>query len=302
LLVSCRQGGPSAARHDAVNAGVIAIVDVAPIYLGQKKGFFAKRNIDLTLTPGGGAATSIPGVISGQMQFAFGNVTSLLVARDKGLPLKIIANGSSSTGQRGKDMGAVLVPRDSPVQGPRDLAGKTVSVNQLNNIGDTTIRASVRKDGGDPKTIKFVEIAFPDAPAALQDRRVDAIWVVEPFLTRAVDLGARVVAWNFVDTAPGLTIATYFTSEETVAQKPDLTRRFTEALQESSSYAQAHPDEVRDIMKTYTKIPPDVIARITLPDFPARVNRESIKTVADLALADGLLSKPADLEKLLPSP
>ncbi len=274
---------------------------MAPIFLGKQKGFFSARKIDLTITPGAGGASTIPGVVSGQLQFGFGNVTSLLVARDKGLPLKMLTNGVSSTGEQGKDMGAVVVPGDSPIQSAKDLAGKTVSVNQLNNIGDTTVRASVRKAGGDPKAVKFVELAFPDAPAALENKQVDASWVVEPFLTRARAKGARVVAWNFVDTAPDLTIATYFTSEELIASKPDLARRFTEAMNESLTYTQAHPDEAREILKTYTKMTPEIIAQITLPVWPTQVNRESLKTLADLALQDGLIKKPADLDALLPA-
>ncbi len=295
---SCRSEEKSAA-DDAVDVGAIPIVDVAPIYLGKQKGFFSQRNIDLTITPGQGGAATIPGVVSGQFQFGFANVSSLLVARDKGLPLKVLTSGVSSTGQAGKDFGAVVVPADSPIQSARDLAGKTVSVNQLNNIGTTTIRASVRKDGGDPGAVKFVEMPFPDAPAALEKKRIDAAWVVEPFLTRTLSGGARVVAWNFVDAAPNLTVAVYFTTEATLSSKADLVKRFTDAMNESLSYAQSHPDEARDILKTYTKIPPEMIAKITLPVWPSQVNRESLQTIARLALEDGLIAKPADLEALL---
>jgi len=49
--------GPSAGQPDKVAAGVIAIVDVAPIYLGKQKSFFSQRGIDLSLsTSQGGAA------------------------------------------------------------------------------------------------------------------------------------------------------------------------------------------------------------------------------------------------------
>lgn len=292
-------GAPATA--DAVNVGLIAIVDVAPIYLGRQKGFFSARRIDLTLTPGQGGATTIPGVVSGQFQFGFGNVTSLLIARDKGLPLKILTSGNASTGKQGKDFGAVVVPQDSPIQSAKDLAGKTVSVNQLKNIGDTTVRAAVRAAGGDPAQVRFIELAFPDAPAAIEKKQVDAAWVVEPFLTRVLGQGGRVVAWNFVDTAPDLTVATYFTTEEMVRSKPDLVRRFTEAMNESLTYAQAHPDEARDVLRTYTKMGPEVTARIILPVWPTEVNRASVKKVAELALQDGLIEKPADLDALLPA-
>jgi NitT/TauT family transport system substrate-binding protein len=67
-----------------------------------------------------------------------------------------------------------VVTREASIRTAADLAGKRVAVNTLKNIGDTTIRASVRKAGGDPSSIKFVELAFPDMPAALQAGRVDA--------------------------------------------------------------------------------------------------------------------------------
>jgi NitT/TauT family transport system substrate-binding protein len=285
---------------DKVQVGVIAIVDVAPIYLGKAKGFFSKRDIDLTLKPGSGGAASIPAVVSGQFQFAFGNVTSLLVARDQGLPLKVLANGNSSTGVAGKDFSAVVVRADSPIRSAKDLAGKRVAVNNLKNIGDTTVKASVRKDGGDPTKVRFVEMALPDMPPALQAGRIDAAWVVEPFLTIATGQGARPVAWNMVDTAPQLTVATYFTSEKMLAEKPDLVRRFTEAINESLAYAQAHQDEARQIVSTYTKISADVLPKLTLPLWSPTINRDSIQRLATLVQQDGLISKPADLNQLLP--
>jgi len=286
---------------DKVTVGVIAIVDVAPIYLGKQKGFFSKRNIDLTLQAGSGGAVTVAGVVSGQFQFGFGNLTSLLVARDQGLPLKVLANGNNSTGVDGKDFSGVVVKKDSPLQSAKDLAGKTVSVNNLKNIGDTTVRAAVRKAGGDPASIKFIELPFPDAPAAVTAGRVDAAWVVEPFLTIAQNQGHRVVAWNMVDTAPKLTVAAYFATEEMTKQRADLTRRFTEAINESLTYASANPDEARQIISTYTQIPADVLAKITLPGWGTELNRASIEQLATLAEQDGLLKKKADVSALLPA-
>ncbi|MBB5132463.1 NitT/TauT family transport system substrate-binding protein [Thermocatellispora tengchongensis] len=290
-------GGTAQGGKDKVNAGVIAIVDTAPIHLGKAKGLFDKQNIDLTITPVQGGAAAVSGTVSGQFQFAFANTTSLLTAKEQGLDVKVVANGVSSTGEQGKDFSAVLVKQDSPIRSAKDLAGRKISVNQLRNIGDTTVRASVRKAGGDPSGIEFVELAFPDAPAALQNGQVDAIWVVEPFVSQARAQGARPVAWNFADAAPGLTVAMYFTTSKT---DPDLVRRFSAAINESLRYADSHPGEVREILKTYTKIAPEVIAEMNLPKWPAEVNRESVQTIADLALADGVLKTRADVASLIP--
>ncbi|MFI6479465.1 ABC transporter substrate-binding protein [Nonomuraea sp. NPDC050663] len=277
-----------------VNAGVIAIVDTAPIHLGKAKGFFDKHNIDLTITPVQGGAAAISGVVSNQFQFAFANVTSLLAAKEQGLDVKVVANGVSSTGTPGEDFSAVLVKADSPIQSAADLAGKKISVNQLKNIGDTTIRATVRKAGGDPAGIQFVELPFPDAPAALQNGSVDAIWVVEPFVSQALSQGARAVAWNFAEATPNLTVAMYFTTGKADA---DLSDRFAKAINESLAYAAEHPDEVRETLKTYTKIAPDVIAKIKLPKWPAEINKESVTAIAEMAKNDGVLkSVPSLLE------
>jgi len=70
-------------------------------------------------------------------QFGFSNTTSLLLANSQGLPLKVVAAGVSSTGEDGKDFGAVIVKADSPIRSAKDLAGKRVAVNTLKNINTT---------------------------------------------------------------------------------------------------------------------------------------------------------------------
>ncbi|GIJ43272.1 hypothetical protein Val02_01580 [Virgisporangium aliadipatigenens] len=283
-----------------IKVGVIAIVDVAPIYLGKEKGFFSSRGLNLTLSTSQGGAAIVPAVMQNQYQFGFSNVTSLLLARSRGIGVKMVSNGVASTGVVGKDFGGVVVKGDSPIRTAADLAGKSVAVNTLKNIGDTTTRASVRKAGGNPDAVKFTELAFPDMPAALQGGRVDAAFVVEPFLTATLDQGARLVSSNYAEPAPDLTVATYFTSDQTIAANKDLVSRFQEAMKESLRYADTHPDEVRRIITTYTSIKADVAARLTLPRWPTEVNRASVQTLADLAVGDKLLDKAPDLGTLLP--
>jgi NitT/TauT family transport system substrate-binding protein len=292
-------GGASGGGPQQVKVGIIPILDVAPIYLGKQKGFFTSRNIELTLEAGQGGAAIVPGVVSGQFQFGFSNVTSLLIAQSRGLPLKVVSNGVASTGKDKADFGGVVV-KDASIRTAADLAGKRVAVNTLKNIGDSTIRASVRKAGGDPSSIRFVELPFPDMPAALQAGRVDAVWVVEPFLSASLSQGGRLVASNYVDTAPNLTVAVYFTSQKLIKDDPDLVRRFTAAMTESLAYADAHPDEARQVLTTYTQIDEAVIKDLTLPKWPPEINRASVETLAKLAVQDGLVTRQPDVAALLP--
>jgi NitT/TauT family transport system substrate-binding protein len=94
-----------------VKVGVIPILDVAPIYLGKEKGFFSNRGIELTMETGQGGAAIVPGVVSGQFQFGFSNVTSLLIAQTRGLPLKVVSNGVASTS---KDKAGTTRSRQRP--------------------------------------------------------------------------------------------------------------------------------------------------------------------------------------------
>ncbi len=290
----------AAAAADKVSVAVIPIADCAPIYLGKAKGFFAKQNIELDLSTAGGGAAIIPGVVSGQMQFGFSNISSMLIAQTKGLNLVGVAPGASSSGQAGSDFAAIIANGDSPMKSAKDLEGKTVAVNNLNNIGDTGVRAAVRAAGGDPTKVKFIEVPFPDMPAALADKRIEAAWVVEPFLTISRDRGAKVLSWNLLDVAPKMMIAVYFTSEKYAKENPDMVKRFKAAITESLAYADAHPDEVRKLIPTYTRITPEIAARINLPKWPTEMNRQSSQVLADLALKDGLVTKKPDVAALLP--
>jgi NitT/TauT family transport system substrate-binding protein len=292
---------PSApGQPDKVNVGVIAIVDVAPIYLGKEKGFFSNRDIDLTLTTAQGGAAIVPAVLSGQYQFGFSNTISLLLGKSQNAPLKVVSNGNNSTGVTDKDFAGLFVKADSPIRSPKDLVGKTVAANTLKNIVETSVKSSVKKDGGDAAGVKFLELPFPEQVPALEAGRVDAIFVVEPFQQAAVAAGARKIASSYVDAAPDLTVAMYFTSEQLIGTNQDLVTRFTEAMKESLAYADGHPEEVRDVLGTYTKIAPEVREALILPKWPPDVNRASVEALADLAVADGLMAQKPDIAALLP--
>lgn len=293
-------GSDASGGTTTLKVGIIPILDVAPIYLGQKQGFYAERGLKLELTPAQGGAAIVPGVVSGQFQFGFSNTTSLLVAQSKNVPVKVVANGVASTAEEGADFCGITVKKDSPIKSPEQLEGKKVAVNTLNNICDTSIRESIRKAGGDPSKVEFVEMAFDQMAAALDKGQVDGACTPEPALATVKAAGGRSIASNFYDVDPNLTVAMYFTSQQYAQKNPELVKKFQEATVESLKYADSHPDEVREILTTYTKIPSDLLDKLTLPHFPAEPDRASIERLAELGVQDGLFDKAPDLDKLLP--
>jgi NitT/TauT family transport system substrate-binding protein len=304
-LAACGSGGGDSAAGPAgsgtthLKVGVIPIVDVAPIYLGKEKGFFSQRHIDLELVQQSGGAAALPGVIAGDFQLSFGNVTSVLLAGSRNQPLRMVAEGVSSTGDPKTDFAGVVVPADSPIRSAKDLAGKTVAINNLTNINDVTTRAIVDKAGGDPASIRFLELGFPDMPAAVSNHKVDAAVMVEPFLSAATSQGNRVIAANYAEAVDRLTVASYFATQQYISQHKDVIDNFRAAIKQSLQYAQDHPDEVRRIVMTYTTIKADVAQQIKLPAWPQDMNVDSLKTIAQLMHKYGIMQNTVDVNKLL---
>lgn len=292
-------GGAADGELKTVNVGVIPIVDTAAIWLGEEEGIFAKHGLDLELQTATGGAAIVPGVVSGDYDFAFSNLVSIMVAQDKGIDLQVVANGVTAADGE-EDFGAVMVKDDSPIQSAQDLEGKTVSVNNLSNIGDVTIKNAIKADGGDPSSVDFMEIGFPDAPAALESGQVDAAWVLEPFLTSVLDQGGRVVAYNHTAMDPELDIAAYFTSAQTAEKDPELVQKFTDAMNESLEFAQANPDKVREIVGTYTSIDDATREKMIMPRFKADFNVEADQKLADAAAEYGVVSNAPDMSEMLP--
>lgn len=291
-------GGGDGGGNQSIEVGAIPIVDVAPLHLGVDQGIFEKHGIDMEIQNTTGGAQAVPSVVSGDYDFAFGNITSIMVGRTNELPLQIVANGVTSTGEQGGDFGGVVVPEGSDITDAKGLEDSTIAVNNLENIGDTTVRNSIRKDGGDSDTVEFVELPFPEMPAALERGDVDAAWVVEPFLTSSLNQGATEVASNFVDAHKDLSVAYYFTTEQMVQQNPELVDNFTAAIEESLTYANENPDEVRRILGEYTEMESAVIEEIRLPTWPNGYNKESAQAVADLLQHDGVVESQPDMDAL----
>jgi NitT/TauT family transport system substrate-binding protein len=292
-------GGSEASKPTTLKVGVIPIADVAPLYVGIKQGFFKEENLTIKPQLAEGGATITAQVVSGDLQVGFSNTTSLIIAASKKLPVQIIAQGVQGAKSEDEAWDAVLSKKGSPIRDAKALEGKTVSVNNLNNVGPLTINNAMEKAGADYKKVKYVEVPFPDANAALDSGRIDAAWVVEPFVSQGTAQGAREVLHPFEQTAPNFTVATYFVTKQYAAQNKDVVDRFVRAIDKSLTYSQSHPDVVRAVVPTYTKIPKDVAAKMRLPQWGSDLNKPTIEQTADLAKKYGYIEEKPDLDALI---
>ena len=282
-----------------VEVGVIPIGDVASIYVGQQEGIFEEHGIDLTLTQAQGGAAIVPGVQSGDLDFGYSNVTSLVMARSQGLPVQIVATGPQTTGSPDEDFAAVMVDPNSGIESITDLEGQTLAVNTLNNIFDSVISAGLEAEGGDADQVEFVEMAFPDMVAQLEAGNVDAISAVDPFAVMGDEAGLERIYGPFSEPVEDLSIGGYFTNEQVIADDPELVENFTAAMKESQQYAENNPDIVREVITEYTEADPAIIEQTALPRFPQEHHRDSLQQIIDISVETGLIEEPVAMEDLI---
>jgi NitT/TauT family transport system substrate-binding protein len=297
--------GAAACSHKAddgdavtrLDVGVVAVIDIAPLYLGIEKGFFSARHLQVTPKPRSGGSLIVAAVVSGSQHIGFSNNTTLLIGASRGLPLRIVAAGNQAAAG---DYAAIFVRPDRKIASAKDLAGRTIAVNNLNNVGPLTINAALQASGADITRVKFVEVPFPEMGAALAQGRVDAVWAVEPFASAIkASGGAKVLLRPYPLVAPHFPVASYFTSQSFAASDPDVVDRFRQAMNESLTYAQNHPDEVRRILPTYLSLKPEVAARVVLPEWSTDVGAPLLRRTADLAKEYGYLSTEPDVTRLI---
>ncbi|MGH3327347.1 MAG: ABC transporter substrate-binding protein, partial [Streptomycetales bacterium] len=282
-----------------VTVGVIPIADVAPLFQGIDKGFFRDEKLNVKTQFAQGGAAIVPSVLSGDFDFGFSNNVSLFIAQSEGLPLKIVTQGVLGGRDDSEAWADLLVRKDGPIKNPQDLEGRTIAVNTLKNICEVTIKATLEKEGVDVSTLKFQEIPFPDMNTALESGQVDGACQVEPFVSLGEQSGFRGVAPFYVGTAPDLSVATYFASQQGIEERPDVVARFARAMDRSFAYASAHPEEIREIIPEYTEIPPEASKVIALPRWSSDMRVATLETLGAATQKYGLIGEPPNLDELI---
>lgn len=308
-LAACGGGAEEASDASAsssgelreVSVGMLPIMPTAALYAGIEQGFFADHGLEVTVETGQGGAALLPAVLSGDLEFATSNPVSLLQARERGLDVEVVAHWTSALSSGDTDINAVVAAADSGIDSAADLEGKQVAVNTLNGMGGLTIREAVRQDGGDPDAVSFLELGFPDMPAALAAGNVDAVWVPEPFLSSLQGEGNTVVTYPSLEAVTGHPTQLFFTSGQLAESDPELVADMTAALEETLAYAEENPDAVKaQIPQVLPQLPAEVAQGVRLEEFGTDLRREQLEELGRLMEEDGLLEESADLDGLLP--
>jgi NitT/TauT family transport system substrate-binding protein len=291
--------GGEVTKPQSVKVAVLPVADVAPIYLGIKKGFFKAEKLTLKPQIMQGGAEVTAAVVSGSINVGFSSVEPLMIAKSKNLPVKIMTQGVQAAPSTAQAWDSLLVSSNSSIKSAKDLEGKTIGVNAVKNMNELCVRAVLSRSGVDVSKVKFIEVPFPEMPATLKAGRVDAISAVEPFVSASRAQGAKDLLSYFAGLQTKMTVATYFSSDKWINGNGATAKAFARAMNRSLDYAQAHPDEVRATVPTYTKIPPAVAKKMKLPYWSTDPNRPSIQLVGRQSVKFGAIKSEPDLGQLI---
>ena len=239
-------------------------------------------------------SNAIPQLLSGELTFATVDMTTAINATQQNVGITVVAPNTNGVPD---DIGYAMVVAgaDSGIDSPSSLEGKKVQVNQLGGTAQVLTEASIEKDGGDPSTVQFVEIAPPQALSALQAGQVDAIVVGEPITAAAEALGFTAVFNPEQNTVPNLPTFVFVTSSAYAEQNPEVVAQFQKAVLATNKALNADPDHVREIAKSSTEVPEEVLAQVKgLPLFgETTITGEQVQEYIDLLVEYGALDADA---------
>jgi NitT/TauT family transport system substrate-binding protein len=273
--------------------GNLPVAASAALALGQQKGFFTEAGLELTIKPTE-APSMVPSLLSNQIQFAFLNPPAILIARSNGVPVKGVETAARYDPDPAKAAIALLVGKDSAIKSPADLVDKTVAVDAIGQVPHLSILNALRSSGVDPAKVKFTEIPFPAMGAALESGRVAGVVAAEPFITVNTAKGAQVLLPGSKGLPPGTPQSLWFTTDSYAKKSPDVIAKFRTAIDKSQTYAQAHPDEVRKIIPTYTQVEQALADKILLPNYEPGYTKEQWDAWYTVLRTEGLIKKEID--------
>lgn len=204
---------------------------------------------------------------------------------------------------------ALVIQGDSTLKTAADFRGKIVATPQFGNTQDVIARAWLKAGGlritqtGGEATV--LPAANPDQLLLFKQRQIDAVWTVEPWVSRLeIEAGGKVL----VDDRSAITTVLVASAELLKAQ-PELSRKFAAAHRELTEWIARNPAEAQKLAReellaeTRTDFPEALLKkcwdRITLTsDVAPDVLKQSVRD----AQAAGFLRDVPDMGALVTKP
>lgn len=177
-----------------------------------------------------------------------GSIDATYVGPNPALNAYIRSNGDEVRILAGAVEGgaALVVQGDGRISKPADFAGRRIGTPQLGNTQDVAARAWLKKQGfkitqtgGD---VLVVPTANPDQLSLFQQGKLDAIWTVEPWVSRLLLEGGGKL---FVEQNDAITTL-LVSSVRLLRDRPELAEKLVAAHVALTEWLNTHPEEARE--------------------------------------------------------
>lgn len=203
----------------------------------------------------------------------------------------------------------LVVQPDGNLKSPPDFRGKKIATPQLGNTQDISCRAwlsagglKITQLGGDAYVIPTQN---PDQLSLFKAKKVDAVWTVEPWLSRLEHEASGKVIVEEKDVATTILVS----SVAFLKEHRELAKKFAQAHAELTDWILQNPEEAQRLIKgelleeTKSDMSPEVIAaawnRIV---FTAETPRAAVEKFMQNSVAAGFIETAPDLSKLFETP
>jgi NitT/TauT family transport system substrate-binding protein len=192
---------------------------------------------------------------------------------------------------------------------PADFKGKKIATPQLGNTQDIACRAwltagglRITQLGGDAQVLPTQN---PDQLSLFQQKKIDAVWTVEPWVSRLEnEAGGRVLVEE-----PDSATTVLVSSVKFFNEKRDFAIKFCQAHRELTDWILKNPEEVQKIVKsellaeTHSDMATELIAhawkRII---FTSEIPRASVQAFVANSQKAGFMKAAPDISRLFEAP
>lgn len=237
----------------AIKLGAMLIEASAEAFYGIDTGIFNKHGLDVDLVTFTNGAASAAAIASGSIDVGIMDLATMINGHNRGLPFVYLAPGLI---YRPADRSyGVVVPNDSPIREAKDFNGKTLAATALNNISILPVKAWIDNNGGDVRTIHWVEMPMGVMSNALSQSTVQGALISEPLLSPALERGNRVFYMENKPLTAAFLFGGWAATTTWVAANRGAADQFAAAMLETAKWANANFPSAAPILSKYSKIP-----------------------------------------------
>jgi NitT/TauT family transport system substrate-binding protein len=292
---------PAIARAQTLTPLALAGVpedSITPVLYGIESGVFKKYGLDVKLVAERNGPAITSAVLGGTYQLGKASISPLVLGHARGLAMTIVAPAGIYNASAPID--GMFVRADAPFKTGADLNGKTFGVYGIGDIFTVSTKAWVAKTGGDPTTIKLVELPISAMIPAIESGRIDAGSMNEPALQLALSspkLRLLTHAWQSVGSR--FLYTAWFASTSYAAENRATIGNFQKALREAAIYVNAHQSQTVDMLAQFTSVDAAVIRKMTRVEHGVGLEVSLVQPVVDAMARYGYIPAPFDAKALL---